>query len=80
MSDAQERVRERAYRLWIEEGQPEGRADRHWEAATKIVEEEELGGVDVVDTIAADPGATASRASRRETPARRRLRTGRSAT
>ena len=30
-------VRERAYRIWLEEGQPEGRAARHWELARLLV-------------------------------------------
>ncbi len=36
-----QRVRERAYRLWIEEGQPEGRADEHWDMARELVAIEE---------------------------------------
>ncbi len=30
VANIDQRIRDRAYRLWIEEGQPEGRADRHW--------------------------------------------------
>jgi len=26
-------IRERAYMLWLEDGQPEGRADEHWHKA-----------------------------------------------
>lgn len=26
-------IRERAYRLWLEEGQPQGRSTEHWEKA-----------------------------------------------
>jgi hypothetical protein len=33
----QERIRKRAYRLWQEEGQPEGQADTHWDKATELV-------------------------------------------
>ncbi|MDB5640760.1 MAG: hypothetical protein JWN07_77 [Hyphomicrobiales bacterium] len=36
-----ERVRERAYRLWLEEGQPEGRAEAHWDMARELVAIEE---------------------------------------
>lgn len=36
-----ERVRERAYRLWLEEGCPEGRADDHWDKARELVAIEE---------------------------------------
>lgn len=31
--DLERRIRERAYRLWIEEGQPQGKAEAHWELA-----------------------------------------------
>jgi hypothetical protein len=30
MSNLEEAIRERAYHLWIADGQPEGRADIHW--------------------------------------------------
>jgi hypothetical protein len=35
------RIRERAYRLWLEEGRPEGRAEAHWDMATELVAIEE---------------------------------------
>jgi hypothetical protein len=31
------RIRERAYRLWEEEGRPEGRDDAHWEMAATLI-------------------------------------------
>jgi hypothetical protein len=37
MDNFDERVRDRAYRLWVEEGCPEGRADVHWERARELV-------------------------------------------
>lgn len=37
MTDYEHRVRERAYKLWLEEGRPEGRADVHWEQALELV-------------------------------------------
>lgn len=37
MDDFEERVRNRAYRLWQEEGCPEGRAEAHWELARELV-------------------------------------------
>jgi Protein of unknown function (DUF2934) len=40
--NASQRVRERAYRLWQEDGCPEGEALRHWFAA-KAIEEAERG-------------------------------------
>ena len=38
MADENDRVRERAYFLWLEEGCPEGQAERHWRAAKTILE------------------------------------------
>jgi hypothetical protein len=38
------RVRERAYRIWLDEGRPEGRADLHWEMASELVVIEESPG------------------------------------
>ena len=32
-----ERIRERAYRLWIEEGQPHGKDAEHWEKARELL-------------------------------------------
>ena len=37
MEDFDQRVRERAYRLWVEEGCPEGRSDVHWDRARELV-------------------------------------------
>jgi hypothetical protein len=33
----EERIRERAYRLWLEEGQPEGKDAEHWERARELL-------------------------------------------
>jgi hypothetical protein len=41
MDDFNERVRQRAYRLWVEEGCPEGRSDVHWDKARELVVVEE---------------------------------------
>jgi hypothetical protein len=37
VADMDTRVRERAYRLWKEEGEPHGLADRHWELARELI-------------------------------------------
>ena len=37
MDDHDKRVRQRAYKIWIEEGRPEGRAEIHWEMAGELV-------------------------------------------
>jgi Protein of unknown function (DUF2934) len=42
MTDRDERIREIAYFLWLEEGSPEGAADRHWLAAEALVESEPI--------------------------------------
>ncbi len=39
--DREQRIRERAYSLWEEEGRPEGRADEFWERARKLIEAED---------------------------------------
>ena len=39
--EKQERIRERAYHIWLAEGQPEGRDKEHWELAKKLIEDEE---------------------------------------
>jgi Protein of unknown function (DUF2934) len=41
MEDLDERVKQRAYRLWVEEGCPEGRSDIHWDKARELVAIEE---------------------------------------
>jgi len=33
----EQRIRDRAYRLWVEEGRPEGRAEAHWQMARELV-------------------------------------------
>jgi len=33
-------IRERAYRIWVDEGRPEGRALHHWAQAKRELEEE----------------------------------------
>jgi len=37
MDDRDERIRQRAYQLWREEGCPAGREQAHWEMATELV-------------------------------------------
>lgn len=41
-TDRNDRVREIAYFLWIEEGRPDGEADRHWRAAETLLESDPL--------------------------------------
>jgi Protein of unknown function (DUF2934) len=37
MSDLEQRIRERAYRIWLEESMPEGRENAHWDMATELI-------------------------------------------
>jgi hypothetical protein len=37
MHDREDRIRRKAYELWMEEGQPEGRQSAHWEEASELV-------------------------------------------
>ena len=42
MTERNDRISEIAYFLWLEEGCPEGEAERHWLTAETIVESEPL--------------------------------------
>jgi hypothetical protein len=42
MTDRDNRIRELAYFLWLEEGCPEGHAKRHWQAAEILFESGDL--------------------------------------
>ena len=50
-----ERVRARAYAIWVSEGQPEGGAERHWAQAEEELRAEAAGGTNPGDD--APPGA-----------------------
>ncbi len=39
--DRDQRIRDRAYQIWQEEGCPEGKASEHWEQARRAIEREE---------------------------------------
>jgi hypothetical protein len=39
--ELERRIRDRAYRIWIDEGQPDGRYLDHWLRAKREVEEED---------------------------------------
>jgi hypothetical protein len=40
MSDRDDLIRERAYQIWLERGQPEGSPDDHWFAAEQELADE----------------------------------------
>ena len=35
MSDSEQNTRDRAYKIWLEEGQPKGKALEHWQRAER---------------------------------------------
>ncbi|MBH0237529.1 DUF2934 domain-containing protein [Methylobrevis albus] len=39
--DREERIRAKAHELWVAEGRPEGQADRHWDAASELIAQED---------------------------------------
>jgi hypothetical protein len=47
----EQRVRERAYKIWLERNCPEGRADDHWREASELVAIEES----YLDTLRPNP-------------------------
>lgn len=40
MSDREEKIRERAHQIWLDEGQPEGREHEHWQRAAQEIKTE----------------------------------------
>jgi hypothetical protein len=41
MSNREQRIRDRAYSIWLEENRPEGRDKVHWQMAERIVASED---------------------------------------
>lgn len=37
MNDVDQRIRERAYQIWLDQGRPDGREKDHWEAAKQAI-------------------------------------------
>lgn len=65
MTDRDNRIREIAYFLWLEEGCPDGGEQRHWQAAKEMLNSEELErkgveGEPPGDPVVASPVAPAS--------------------
>lgn len=40
----EERIAECAYGIWVQEGKPDGKEDRHWEMARDLINQEEKSG------------------------------------
>lgn len=43
-NDRQERIRNRAHQIWLQEGQPAGQHERHWHQAIADVDQEDTAG------------------------------------
>ena len=72
-----ERIRDRAYALWEQNGHPEGRAEEHWHQAQSDVQAEDVGsGPDSPGTLPhlASPARAASQKPASK-PKRRAART-----
>ncbi|HVJ41845.1 MAG TPA: DUF2934 domain-containing protein [Dongiaceae bacterium] len=54
MSSKEERIRELAHAIWLNEGKPHGRAEQHWELARRQVEAQEAQVSDA-STESAEP-------------------------
>jgi hypothetical protein len=48
--DREQRIRENAYSLWLEEGRPEGRANDHW-ALAELIYAQEIGQPDMLKPV-----------------------------
>ena len=48
---SEERIRERAYHLWEQDGSPEGRADEYWDRASRQILAE---GDEATEPVSAD--------------------------
>lgn len=44
MSEREQRIRQRAYEIWEEEGHPDGRHGEHWDRAAREINEREAAG------------------------------------
>ncbi len=44
LNQKQNNIEEIAYYLWLSEGKPEGQSKRHWEMASRMIEEEQHTG------------------------------------
>jgi hypothetical protein len=57
MPNLEEAIRERAYHLWIADGQPEGQADVYWLNAQRQILTTSLGGAGSEAAASAQPDA-----------------------
>jgi hypothetical protein len=57
-NEKDQRIRERAYLIWIDEGEPEGRENEHWERAKVQIEDEDRQREAEKDGVKPPPGPT----------------------
>jgi hypothetical protein len=74
MPNLEEAIRERAYHLWITDGQPEGKADTYWLNAQREIlatsAESSASNATAVDTVATKPAGRPRVARSRKSKAR----------
>jgi hypothetical protein len=73
-SDREARIKERAYRIWVEEGRTHGRQDEHWHRAEREIADEEATADKAADTAKTIRRPAASRATAATKPARPRAK------
>jgi Protein of unknown function (DUF2934) len=54
--DREQHIRQRAYQMWLDEGQPDGRDKEHWERAKKLIAEEESAKPEDKSVVSPLPG------------------------
>ena len=69
MTDREEKIRQRAYNIWEEEGYPHGRAEHHWQRAAREVVEPEVAAAEQPVSASAAP-------AEKPAPRRRKAATG----
>jgi hypothetical protein len=78
MTEREDRIRELAYFLWLDEGCPEDQAERHWQAAETLFDSEPVerkrtegeppgdpAGVSRTESVRSPAGATSQPVRRR---------------
>jgi hypothetical protein len=54
-AELEQRIRERAFRIWLEEGKPEGRHKQHWELAKLAIAREDGFAATLAPPTAPEP-------------------------
>jgi hypothetical protein len=81
MPNLEEAIRERAYHLWIADGQPEGQADIYWLNAQReiLTTSVESSGGNALAAAPTDKGLVASKSAKKAKVARSRKSKSRAA-